>query len=175
MVNGRTLNRTTDKGATGWRFEGNTLTTVIDLPTMPVDQPVMVRVARSAALFAHRQELDGFAGAMTRLREAYDALNQTWPIAWSPNELIDAMQTGDRLSYFPQHAEELLTHYREVLPKAMAKVKELEKPPSQADVQELAKRFKVDPKSALVKQKVADFKVRVARAEAALADVRNTK
>ncbi len=46
---------------------------------------------------------------MTRLREAYDALNQTWPIAWSPDELIDAMQTGDRLSYFPQQAGELLT------------------------------------------------------------------
>jgi hypothetical protein len=85
------------------------------------------------------------------------------------------MQTGDRLSYFPQHAEELLTHYREVLPKAMAKVKEIEKPPSQADVEELAKRFKVDPKSALVKQKVADFKDHVARAEAALADMPNAK
>ncbi len=175
MVNGRTLNRTTQKGTTGWRFEGNTLTTVIDLPTMPMDQPVMVRIARSAALFSRRSELDGFAGAMTRLREAYDALNQTWPIAWSPDDLIDAMQAGDRLSYSPQHAAELLTHYREVLPKAMARVKEIEKPPSQADVEELAKRFKVDPKSGLVKKKVADFKNRVARAEAALGDVRNAK
>ncbi len=108
---------------------------------------------------------------MTRLREAYDAFNQTWPIAWSPDELIDAMQTGDRLSYFPQHAEELLTHYREILPKAIAKVTEIEKPPSQADVEELAKRFKVDPKSALVNKKLADFKDHVARAEAALGDV----
>ena len=142
---------------------------------MPVDQPVSIRIAQVAALFARRAELDGFAGAMTRLREAYDALNQTWPMAWSPDELIDAMQTGDRLSYFPQNAEELLTHYREVLPKAIAKAKELEKPPSQADVQALAKKFKLDPKSDLVKQKVADFKDRIARAEAALADVRNTK
>ena len=173
MVNGRTLNRTTQKNATGWRFDGNTLTTVIDVPSMPVDQPVTVRIARSTALFSRRRELDGFAGAMTRLREAYDALNQTWPIAWSPDELIDAMQTGDRLGYFPQQAGEQLAHYREVLPKAMAKVKELEKPPSQADIEELAKRFKVDPKSDLVKKKVADFKDRVARAEAALADMPN--
>ncbi len=40
------------------------------------------------------------------------------------------MQTGDRLSYFPQQAEGQLAHYREVLPKAAAKVRELEKPPS---------------------------------------------
>ncbi len=171
MVNGRTLNRTAEKGAPGWRFEGNTLTTVISTPSMSVNQPVTVRVARSAELFSRRQELDGFAGAITRLREAYDALNQTWPIAWSPDELIDAMQTGDRLDYFPQHAGEVLAHYGDVLPKAVAKVKELEKPPSTADVEELAKRFKVDPKSDLVKKKVADFKDRVARAEAALADV----
>ncbi len=110
---------------------------------------------------------------MTRLREAYDALNQTWPIAWSPDELIDAMQTGDRLDYFPQHAGEVLAHYRDVLPKAIAKVREFDRPPSQADIDALAKRFKVDPKSDLVKKKVADSKDRAARAEAALADIAN--
>jgi alpha-glucosidase len=173
MVNGRTLNRTTQKGSSGWRFEGNTLTTVIDIPSMPVNQPVTVRVARSAELFSRRSELDGFAGAMTRLREAYDALNQTWPIAWSTDELIDAMQTGDRLSYFPQQAAELLAHYGEVLPKAIAKAKEFNRPPSQVQVEALAKRFNVDPNSDLVQKKVAEFKDRVARAEAALANVRN--
>ncbi|MGB8769753.1 MAG: TIM-barrel domain-containing protein [Candidatus Korobacteraceae bacterium] len=174
-ANGRTLNYAAQKGTPGWRFEGNTLTTVINVTSSPVNQPVTVRVTRSAALFSRRRELDGFAGAMTRLREAYDALNQTWPIAWSPDELIDAMQTGDRLSYFPQQAGEQLTHYREVLPKAAAKVKQLEKPPSQAEVEALAKRFKVDPNSDLVKKKIADSRRRVARAEAALADVRNPR
>ena len=110
---------------------------------------------------------------MTRLREAYDALNQTWPIAWSPDELIDAMQTGDRLSYFPQRAGEQLAHYREVLPKAIAKVKELDRPPSQSELEALARRFKVDPNSEVAQRKVAEFKERVARAEAALADVRS--
>ncbi len=172
-VDGRTLPYAPAKEATGWRFEGNTLTTVINVPSSPVNQPVTVRVTRSADLFARRPDLNGFAGAMTRLREAYDSLNQTWPIAWSPDELIDAMQTGDRLSYFPQQAGEQLAHYREVLPKAAAKVKELDRPPSQAEVEALAKRFKVDPNSELVHKKVADFKDRVARAEATLADVPN--
>jgi hypothetical protein len=129
-----------------------------------------VRVRRSAALFGRSSELDGFAGAMTRLREAYDGLNQTFPIAWSPDELVDAMQTGDRLGYFPQQAGDQLKHYREVLPQARAKVKELEGLPSPAEVVELARRFKVDPDSEFARGKVAEFKNSVARAEAALAD-----
>jgi alpha-glucosidase len=95
-VNEHPLTYTAQKGTWGWRFEGNTLTTIITVPRTAVTTPVTVRVRRSAALFSRRKELDGFAGAMTRLREAYDNLNQTFPIAWSPDELVDAMQTGDR-------------------------------------------------------------------------------
>jgi len=47
-------------------------------------------------------EIDGFAGQMTRLRGAYDALQQTGPVAGPSNALIDAMQTGDCLSYYPE-------------------------------------------------------------------------
>ena len=86
------------------------------------------------------------------------------------------MQTGDRLSYFPQQAEGQLAHYREVLPKAAAKVRELEKPPSQAELEALARRFKVDPNSQAVQKKVADFNDgRCACREAALADVPNLR
>ena len=132
-----------------------------------------IRVARSADLLARRAELNGFAGAMTRLREAYDSLNQTWPLAWSPDELIDAMQTGDRLSYFPQQAEQQLTHYRKVLPKAVAKVREFDRPPSQVELAALAKKFHVEQNSEFAQEKAAEFKQRIARAEAALADLPN--
>jgi alpha-glucosidase len=169
-VNGKAVAYSAKKGTAGWRYEGNTLTTIITVPRTAVTVPVTVRVRRSAALFGRSSELDGFAGAMTRLREAYDGLNQTFPIAWSPDELVDAMQTGDRLGYFPQQAGDQLKHYREVLPQARAKVKELEGLPSPAEVLELARRFKVDPDSELARGKVAEFKNSVARAEAALAD-----
>src|SRR5216683_2536974 len=164
-VNEHPLTYTPQKGTPGWRFEGNTLTTIITVPRTAVTTPVRIRVRRSVALFSRRKELDGFAGAMTRLREAYDSLNQTFPIAWSPDELVDAMQTGDRLSYYPQQAGEQLTRYREVLPQAITKVKELEKPPSQQELTALANRFDVDPNSEIV-----ELKDRFARAEALLAD-----
>jgi alpha-glucosidase len=48
--------------------------------------------------------LDGVAGKLTRLRETYDILNAAWPAAGSPDSLVDAMQTGDRMSYHPETA-----------------------------------------------------------------------
>ena len=154
-----------------WHYEGNTLTTVIPVPQTDVRGAIRIRVFRSTDLFARRADLNGFPGAMTRLREAYDALNQTWPFAWSPDELIDAMQTGDRLSYFPEQAGQQLTHYREVLPKAVAKVKEFDRPPSPEALAALAKKFHVEPNSEFAQKKAVEFKERIARAEAALADL----
>jgi len=46
---------------------------------------------------------------MTRLRESYDILNANWPAAWSPDSLVRAMQTGDRLTYYPNTALAELT------------------------------------------------------------------
>jgi alpha-glucosidase len=69
--------------------------------------------------------LDGFAGAMTRLRGAYDALQQTWPIADAPDPLIDAMQTGDRLGYHPERAFAEISHFHDILPQAQASVQAL--------------------------------------------------
>ena len=64
---------------------------------------------------------------MTRLRGAYDALNQTWPVSAPPDILIDAMQTGDRLGYHPETAAEEIAHFHEVLPKAQTALDEIAK------------------------------------------------
>ena len=54
----------------GWRYEGNTLTTIIPIAAHNVHENVTIVVEREAGLGASRGELDGFAGAMTRLRGA---------------------------------------------------------------------------------------------------------
>jgi alpha-glucosidase (family GH31 glycosyl hydrolase) len=112
-------------GNGGWSFEGNTLTTIVPIPTRSVAAKVTVEVRRAAGLTARRGELDGFAGAMTRLRGVYDSLQQTWPVAAAPDLLIDAMQTGDRLSYHPELATEEITHFHSVLFQAQASVQAL--------------------------------------------------
>ncbi len=113
-------------GKPGWTFLGNSLTTVIPTPSFSTSAKVVVEVRRAAGLTARRVELDGFAGAMTRLRAAYDALQNSSPITVPPDPLVDAMQTGDRLGYHPENAVTEITHYREVLPRAQAAVHAIE-------------------------------------------------
>jgi hypothetical protein len=83
---------------------------------------VIVEVRRGEGMTAKRAELDGFAGKMARLRGAYDAMNETMPVSEPPDVLVEAMQTGDRLSYHPERAVEEITHLQEILPKAQAAV-----------------------------------------------------
>jgi alpha-glucosidase len=112
-------------GKHGWRFEGNTLTTVIPVSASSLDEKVIVEVHRADGLTARRGELDGFAGAMTRLRGAYDSMHQTGFLASPPDILIDAMQSGDRLGYHPEKATAELAHFHEVLPKAQSAVESI--------------------------------------------------
>jgi hypothetical protein len=123
-VNGVALKHAAAAGKGGWSFEGNTLTTVIPIPSGSVTSHVTVEVKRAAGLTAKRSELDGFAGAMTRLRGAYDAMQITWPVASPPDVLTEAMQTGDRLSYYPERAVEEIAHFHELLQKAQANLAE---------------------------------------------------
>ena len=109
-------------GKSGWSFVGNTLTTVIPTDRVSTAAKVTIEVRRAAGMVARRGELDGFAGAMTRLRGAYDAMQQTWPVDVPPDALIDAMQTGDRLGYHPERAADEIGHFRDELSKAQSAV-----------------------------------------------------
>jgi hypothetical protein len=123
-VNGRPVPQG-GAGKPGWTFVGDTLTTVIPTSGYSVAEPVTIEVRRSGSLIKQRNQLDGFAGSMTRLRGAYDALQQTWPAAWPPDALVDAMQTGDRIGYHPEQATDEIERLRDLLPKAQAAVAEV--------------------------------------------------
>ncbi len=116
-----------DTSKSGWRFEGSTLTTIITTANAsPGKTALTFLVHRDPALMARRAELNGFPGAIERLREAYDALQNNTPVDTPPDELTDAMQAGDRLSFHPEHAAEILTHWNEVLPKVASAVAQAE-------------------------------------------------
>ncbi|MGC0775860.1 MAG: TIM-barrel domain-containing protein [Candidatus Acidiferrum sp.] len=100
-VNGESVAYAKNKDAPGWYFEGNTLTTVIRTHGFRLADAVTLTIQIDPQMARNRAMLDGFAGKITRLRETYDILNATWPASWSPDSLIDAMQTGNRLSYHP--------------------------------------------------------------------------
>jgi alpha-glucosidase (family GH31 glycosyl hydrolase) len=126
-VNGASVPHAGPTGKGGWSFEGNTLTTIIPVPATAVENHVTIEVRRAPGEMARRSEFDGFPGAMTRLRAAYDAMNQTTPVSAPPDPLIDAMQAGDRLGYHPEKAREELAHYRTALPQAQAALDDIAK------------------------------------------------
>ena len=170
-ASGKPLAWTKTKGASGWYFEGNTLTTVITVPRTPVTQTIVVRVHRPMNLIQRRTDLDGFAGNMTRLREAYDTLNQTFPIAWSPDELIDLMQTGDRLSYHPENVSAELVHFHNVLPQAIDKVNAMTAAITPVDQRKLARKLGGNWRSDRVQKRMEGYQAKVAIALAQLQDM----
>jgi alpha-glucosidase len=114
-VNGQPITESRKDGFVGWRFDGDTLTTAIRTSRFKVSDAVTVTVKIEATLARQRNLLDDFAGKMTRLREAYDIVNSTWSNGWSPDLLIDAMQTGDRIGYHPETAYKELSSLPEKL------------------------------------------------------------
>jgi alpha-glucosidase (family GH31 glycosyl hydrolase) len=174
-VNGAKLSYAPAPGSIGWRFEGNTLTTVINAPRTSVASTVNVVIRRDSKLVARRAELDDFAGIMTRLREAYDTLDQIWPLAWSPDDLVDAMQTGDRLSYRPGLASQELTHLRMILPKVLSSVDALDKALDEQKRKALAERLSTEYKSDIAKKMGRDYDDKLKRARAAISDAVSTQ
>ena len=111
----------------GWSFEGNTLTTIVPVPAQSTAAKVVVEVRRGKGVTAVRADLDGFAGKMIFVRCAYDAMQATGPVAGPSLALIDAMQSGDRLSYFPEKIDGELAHFRQALEQAQADLAALDK------------------------------------------------
>ena len=121
-VNGVPQKKADATGKGGWHFEGNTLTTVVPVAPTSAAVKVIIEVRRAAGLTAQRGQLDGFAGTLTRLRGAYDAIWSTHPAAAPPDALVEAMQTGDRLTYHPETAASELANFHAAVEKAQAAV-----------------------------------------------------
>jgi len=122
-VNGLPLREVRRDVTPGWLYEGNTLSTIVRTRSFSTADAVTIAVKITPALARQRKLLDGFAGKMTRLRETYDILNQSWPEGWAPDPIIDAMQTGDRITYHPETAPNELTAF---WPKLAAVPKEIQ-------------------------------------------------
>jgi hypothetical protein len=145
------------------------------VPSFPKTQGVNVVVKRAANLWQRRAELDNFAGITTRLREAYDTLNQAWPFGWSPDDLVDAMQTGDRLTYQPELAGEQIPRLKTLLPKVVTSINELGNATNDQQRQGLAERLKKEYKSDEAQKNLDKYQDLLARAKAAVSDVTASK
>jgi alpha-glucosidase len=160
---------TQKEGAPGWRYEGNTLTTVITVPRHSVHERLHISIHRAEGSLAARKQLDGFAGSTTRLRIAYDTLNGQWPFTWSSDTLIDALQTGDRLSYHPEHAREELARFPNIYAQALTDVQDLVNKANIPDDQ-LAAQLMQHRGADTAKERAQHYKISLGRALSQLED-----
>jgi hypothetical protein len=88
---------------------------VIRTGDFDVHSAVDLNVEFSESLGSRR--LDGIRGKIERFKEAMSILNHLWPQDWSPDILIEAAQTGDFLTLYPDSAMSHLTEFQSLVPR----------------------------------------------------------
>lgn len=99
-VNGRVLGRVDSDSVPGWCYLGNNLTTSILTSSVAMTEPITIKIARDPNEAEDVATLEGFAGKMAALRHAYAQVSDFG----LSNDLVVAMQMGDRISYHPDRA-----------------------------------------------------------------------
>ncbi|WP_263372124.1 glycoside hydrolase family 31 protein [Granulicella cerasi] len=161
-VNGKRQELVRDPKASGWRFEGNTLTTIVLTDSFSTAHDVTIRVERDPKLVAQSSLLDGFAGKMVDLRRAYAQMNDIWPV----NDLVAASQTGDRIGYRPEQALQEVKALPGLITSAQRGVEEFAV--REDKDWKVAPKPKDDEDAAAQHRKQAANQVRLKRARAAL-------
>ncbi len=96
-----------------WRYDGATQTTIVSVPAHPVNQRVQVVVSGTDG---PPSLVSGVRGEIARLQTAMQILDGSWPNGWSPDELIDAAQTGRRITLNPSTARAELERLQQMMP-----------------------------------------------------------
>ena len=116
----RLVNALPPESATApWQYDGDTLTTTITIPPAPVNQRVEVIVKSSTAP-------SGVRGQLARLRTAMEILDASWPNGWSPDILIEAAQTGRRITLRPSTARQELEKLQHDMPAIVDAISKME-------------------------------------------------
>ena len=118
----------TSKTLPRWSYDGDTLTTKIYLPRTSVHAGIEVVVTPPKG--TEEKLLQGLPGELSRMREAMEILDTAWPKGWSPDELIAAAQTGDRIDYNPASARAELEKFAREMPGVMESIRKMDVDPA---------------------------------------------
>ncbi len=102
VINGKPVQFTHDEKRIGWSYDGDHSTVKILTPEIAAGNRVTVEVTN--ARDEDRALINGLPGKIARMKRAMPMVNSQWPKEWSPDVLIHAAQTGDRMTIFPQTA-----------------------------------------------------------------------
>ncbi len=96
-----------------WSYDGNRLTTSIRLPRAKTNE--MMEVVVHFAEDPSSRAVQGMQETLARLRKAMNLLNGLWPKDWSPSQLVEAVQTGERISLDPKNYRNELQRFNRLL------------------------------------------------------------
>ena len=116
--------RREDEAGPGWRYEGDKLTAVITLPRLPRSEKVELFVFPAALPAADEPLLDGVPSRLARLKRAMGILNGSWPKDWSPEVLVEAAETGHRITLRPESAREELAKLERTWPELIEQLRQ---------------------------------------------------
>ena len=106
----------TIKGASAIAYDGNRATAVLTTPEFSVAEKVEIVIKHRPG---HADLLDAAAGKLARLRRAMQMVNAAWPKDWSPDSLVKAAQTGERLRLHPETAVAELETLQQSIPQVV--------------------------------------------------------
>jgi alpha-glucosidase len=145
--NTRKLHYSDEEDSIGWRYNGDSMTTIITGPDFKTNQRVTFSIKLPEVSKSVMKACDGFPGILRRLRSAMELINLTWPQEWSPNLLVGAVQTGNRISLDPISFEKEIVNFYRQLPDVLSSIEKLEIEPHilqrvQAHLADVIKRNK---------------------------------
>jgi alpha-glucosidase (family GH31 glycosyl hydrolase) len=124
-INGQRAPSSRDGAAPGWCYDGDHLTTIIRVPKQPVSQRVEIEVTFATELLAKDALLEGAAGKIARVKRAMAMAEMSWPNGWAPDVMLDAAQTGNRISLHPETAAHELERLNRNLPEISVQLEAL--------------------------------------------------
>jgi len=124
--NGKEIHYSPEGGRQGWHYDGSRLMTIIKLPRFKVTDTVEVVILSPAGAEHSSSLLDGVPGKLVRLKQVMKILNAEWPKEWSPNLLVKAVQTGNRISLNPKSAKSELQMFHRMLPNVIDQISRME-------------------------------------------------
>jgi len=117
--NGQEIPRSPAGEKSGWRYQGDRLLTVIPVPNFSRAEPVTVEIRWAEGRAGVEGLPDGVPGILAGLKRVMPWINSHWPEEWAPEDMIRAVQTGNRISLHPETAglelQQLIKDYPDIV------------------------------------------------------------
>lgn len=115
-----------DSDSISWQYNGDQVTTIVHLPYVTVNESIEIRIKLSVT--KNSSLLDGVPGIISRLTKVMNLINKhaTKTKDWSPDILVEAAQTGNRITLRPHTTKAELEKLSQCIPPIIKEIMPVE-------------------------------------------------